>query len=99
MADFIEVHQLGKPRLVNLDWVEEIWPTENGTQIYFAFTCPDATSQDFITADESYDEIKRIIAYKRWMKEMPRRENFYDDVRDGNTIKLPREQEKNEWND
>ncbi|MDY4231398.1 MAG: hypothetical protein SOX74_04860 [Candidatus Faecousia sp.] len=22
-----------------------------------------------------------------------------DDVRDGNTIKLPREQEKNEWND
>lgn len=22
-----------------------------------------------------------------------------DDMRDGNTIKLPREQEKNEWND
>lgn len=61
MADFIEVHQLGKPRLVNLDWVEEIWPTENGTQIYFAFTCPDATSQDFITADESYDKIKRML--------------------------------------
>lgn len=65
MADFIEVHQLGKPRLVNLDWVEEMWPTENGTQIYFAFTCPDATSQDFITTDESYDKIKRIIAYQR----------------------------------
>lgn len=65
MADFIEVHQHGKPRLVNLDWVEEIWPTENGTQIYFAFTSPDATSQDFITTDESYDKIKRIIAYQR----------------------------------
>lgn len=65
MADFIEVHQLGKPRLVNLDWVEEIWPTENGTQIYFAFACPDATSQDFIATDESYDKIKRIIAYQR----------------------------------
>ena len=65
MADFIEVHQLGKPQLVNLYWVEEIWPTLNGTQIYFAFTSPDATSQDFITTDESYDEIKRIIASQR----------------------------------
>ena len=65
MADFIEVHQLSKPRLVNLDCVEEIWPTENGTQIYFAFASPDAVSQDFITTDESYDKIKRIIAYQR----------------------------------
>ena len=62
MADFIEVHQLGKPRLVNLDWVE---PTENGTQIYFAFTGPDDVSQDFITTDESYDKIKSIVAYQR----------------------------------
>ncbi len=65
MADFIEVHQQGKPRLVNLDWVEDIWPTGTGTQIYFAFTGPDNTSQDFITTDESYDNIKRIIAYQR----------------------------------
>ena len=68
MADFIEVHQLGKPRLVNLSLVEEIWPTENGTEIYFAFTSPDDTSQDFITTDESDDEIKRIIAYQRGEK-------------------------------
>lgn len=65
MADFIEVHQQGKPKLVNLDWVEDIWPTENGTQIYFAFTRPDATAQDLSTVDESYDKIKRIIAYQR----------------------------------
>ena len=65
MADFIEVHQQGKPRLVNLDWVEDIWPTENGTKIYFAFIRPDATSQDFTKTDESYDKIKRIIAYQR----------------------------------
>lgn len=65
MADFIEVHLQGKPRLVNLDWVEDIWPTENGAQIYFAFTSPDDTSQDFITTDESYDMIKRIIACQR----------------------------------
>lgn len=34
-------------------------------QIYFAFTGPDNTEQDFITTDESYDKIKRIIAYQR----------------------------------
>lgn len=65
MADFIEVHQLGKPRLVNLDWVEDIWPTENGTQIYFALTSPDAVLQNYTTTDESYDKIKRIIASQR----------------------------------
>lgn len=65
MADFIEVHQHGKPHLVNLDWVEDIWPMENGTLIDFSFTSPDATSQDFITTDESYDKIRRIIAYQR----------------------------------
>ena len=65
MADFIEVHLQGEPRLVNLDWVEEVWPTANGTQIYFAFASPAETSQDFITIDESYDKIKGIIAYQR----------------------------------
>lgn len=65
MADFIEVHQLGEPRLVNLDWVEDIWPTENGTQIYFASTIPDAVLQNFTITDESYDKIKRIIASQR----------------------------------
>ena len=65
MADFIEVHLQGKPQLVNLDWVDNIWPTENGAQIYFAVTSPDDVSQAFITTDESYDKIKRIIAYQR----------------------------------
>lgn len=65
MADFIEVHLQGEPRLVNLDWVEDIWPTENGTQIYFAFTSPEYTSQVFMTIDESYDKIKSIVAYQR----------------------------------
>lgn len=65
MADFIEVHLQGEPQLVNLDWVENICQRKNGTQIYFAFTSPDDTSQAFITIDESYDEIKRIIAYQR----------------------------------
>lgn len=65
MADFIEVHQQGKPRLVNLDWVEEIYPSQYGAQIYYAFSVPDETEQDFFKADETYEEIKCIIAYQR----------------------------------
>lgn len=65
MADFIEVHQQGKPRLVNLDWVQEIYPSQCGAQIFYAFSVPGGANQDFFTADESYDEIKRIIAYQR----------------------------------
>lgn len=61
MTKFIEVHQQGKPGLVNLDWVQDIWPTVNGAQIYFAWVLPDFTTQDFVTTDESYDELKRLI--------------------------------------
>ena len=61
MAKFIEVHKDGEPRLVNLDRVEDIWPTVNGAQIYFAWVLPDCATQDFVTVDESYDELKRLI--------------------------------------
>ena len=61
MAKFIEVHKDGEPRLVNLDLVEDIWPTVNGAQIYFAFALPDCATQDFVTVDESYDELKRLV--------------------------------------
>lgn len=61
MAKFIEVHQNGEPRLVNLAWVEDIWPTDNGAQVYFAFALPDCETQDFVTVDESYDELKRLV--------------------------------------
>lgn len=61
MAKFIEVHKDGEPRLVNLDWVEDIWPTVNGAQIYFAGVLPAFETQDFVTTDESYEELKRLI--------------------------------------
>lgn len=61
MAKFIEVHQQGNPRLINLAWVEDIWPTENGTQIYYAFSGPNAATQDWFSADESYDEIRELV--------------------------------------
>lgn len=65
MADFIEVHSNGSPRLVNLAWVEEIYPSQNGAQIYYAFSVPDGTEQDFFTADESYEEVKRLVLYRK----------------------------------
>ena len=61
MSKFIEVHKDGEPRLVNLDWVEDIWPTVNGAQIYFALVLPDGATQDFVTTDENYDKLKRLI--------------------------------------
>ena len=63
MAKFIEVHQQGKLRLINLAWVEDIWPAEDGTQIFHAFTNPCATSQDCTVADESYEEIRELVAH------------------------------------
>ena len=62
MAKFIEVHQQGKLRLINLAWVEDIWPAEDGTQIYHAFAGPYAASQDCTVVDESYEEIRELVS-------------------------------------
>lgn len=59
MAKFIEVHCNGTPRLLNLGMIEEIYPVLNSSQIYFIYTSPG--EQDFVTVDESYDELKRLI--------------------------------------
>ena len=63
MAKFIEVTDIaGTKRLINLAWVEEIWHTEGGTtNIYFAFSCPNAVEQDWLQVKESYEEIKAMI--------------------------------------
>ena len=63
MNNFIEVHSidLGKPVLINLSHVEEIIPSQDGVDIYFAFTPPGYTDQDYIKAEESYDKIKQLI--------------------------------------
>lgn len=55
MNKFIEVHENGHPRLVNLAWVEEIRPMgDNHACIYFAFSVPNGVDQDFLEVDESY---------------------------------------------
>ena len=58
---FIEVTDLdGRKRLVNTDWIEEIWEGDNAS-IYFAYNCPSGVDQDSLVVKESYSEIKRMI--------------------------------------
>lgn len=62
MAKFIEVHLEGRPIMVNLDYVEEIEKANNGKcTIYQSFNCPDASEQDYIKPDETYDEVRLMI--------------------------------------
>lgn len=62
MPEFIEVHENGEERLVNLRWVEEIRPDEDGKAvIYFAFQGVGYIEQDCIKADECYADVKRLI--------------------------------------
>ena len=37
MADFIEVHLQGKPRLVNLDWVEDMANGERNGDLFCVY--------------------------------------------------------------
>ena len=67
MAKFIEVTALdGTKRLINTAWIEEIWDGEDGADIYFAFSCPNAVDQDYLRVQESYVEIQNAIAFGNW---------------------------------
>lgn len=62
MAKFIQVHCNGQARLLNLDWVEEIWDDGNdGAIIYYAFACPNRPDQDIAHVDEKYDDLVYMI--------------------------------------
>ena len=62
MSEFIVVHENGEERMINLDWVEEVRPGIGGNAfIYFAFQQSNTIDQDYIIADESYDEVKGMI--------------------------------------
>ncbi len=66
MAKFIEVTDLdGRKRLINTEWIEEIWEGDNAT-IYFAFQAENMVDQDSVVVKESYDEIKRAISMGNW---------------------------------
>ena len=62
MADFITVFENHQERMINLHWVEEIRPDDDGRAvIYFAFQNGNCIDQDYIKTDESYGEVKRKI--------------------------------------
>ena len=61
MNKFILVHIKGEPRLINLAWVEEIHPNDWGSAIYFAFTCPGASEQDYMNVDESFETVMEKV--------------------------------------
>ena len=59
---FIEVTDIdGRKRLINTDWIEEIWDNGDYSTIYFAFNCPNGVDQDSLVVNESYEEIKRAV--------------------------------------
>lgn len=56
---FIEAHEKGLKRLINLNRISEIRESEEGiVTIHFAFTY---FEQDHIIVDESYDKLLYII--------------------------------------
>lgn len=62
MPDFITVFEGHQERMINLGWVEEIRPDDDGRAvIYFAFQSAGYLEQDHIKTDESYGEVKRKI--------------------------------------
>ena len=63
MSNFIEVTDLeGRKRLINTDWIEEIWDGANAT-IYFVFQIENLGDQDSLVVKESYAEIVRKMGY------------------------------------
>lgn len=61
-AKFIEVTCAGEQRLINANIIEEVrinW--DGGADIYLAFTCPGASEQDYMSAKESYSQIREML--------------------------------------
>ena len=63
MTDFIELtnRRSGEKALVNVRYIEQVIADDYGCTIYFAFNCPDAIEQDFISTKMSYDEVVALI--------------------------------------
>lgn len=61
MNNFIEVHIMGKPMLINLAWVQSVRKMGYGAQIFLAFATPKSTSRNYLLVDESYVEIRGLI--------------------------------------
>ena len=64
MANFIELveRRSGRKVCVNVRYIEQVIADDYGCAVYFAFNCPDAVEQDFISTKMSYDEVVALIA-------------------------------------
>lgn len=59
---FIVVHFQGSEIMLNIDWIEMITESDDGScTIYFSITLPNADEQDFLKPEESYQDVKRMI--------------------------------------
>lgn len=57
MSRFIEVHVEERPCLVNTRWIQGI----ADHTIFFALFKADITKQDYMSVDETYEQIKALI--------------------------------------
>lgn len=63
MKGFIEIETTtGQRRIINIRLIEEVIENRVGTcTIYMAFNVPNATEQDYIDTENSFDEIVELI--------------------------------------
>ena len=63
MSGFIKITDIeGNRRLLNVNYIEEVFELNNEeSTIYFAFNCPNATSQDNIMVNIPFDELVKMI--------------------------------------
>ena len=64
MAKFVELTRTnGSKVLVNTDYIEAVHAEgyEGRCVVYMAFTCPQATEQDYYTVKESYEDVVQYL--------------------------------------
>jgi hypothetical protein len=61
MAKFIEVTYCGGKVMLNTEIIEEVIEEQGRTVIYLAFNCPNAIDQDYISVEESYQQIREML--------------------------------------
>lgn len=63
MSGFIKITDItGNRRLINVNYIEEVLDLDNGkSEINLAFNCPNATEQDSVIVNVSFDKLVEMI--------------------------------------
>lgn len=63
MSAFIKITDTtGNRRLINVNYIEEVLDLDNGkSEINLAFNCPNATEQDSVIVNVSFDKLVEMI--------------------------------------